>query len=596
MSIENKSRPVLLRQVKDVRRAVGCSLYVPSLGSIGMVDLPNQVLQERYPVRYGLYAHALSELRKNGSFDRQKSKQSIRRVSALNNLDRYISKRKESDMGPLKPKQMTVFEAIRDYLEQGGKDTTIKLPTGVGKTVLFSEIIEAMDVRTLILVPRTLLVHQTREELSRHAPAMKVGILCAESKDSYQKVTIATLDSFRNQVARGVIKPDHFDLIVIDEEDMAHGAKTSKIIAQQDRAIKLRFSATPRKDNHFLYKMTLAEARQEGLVAPYESWIAVIRDVNLDEVTITQNGDYNPAQLEHAVNVSACNASALKIYQDHFPGKKTFAFCSGVQHAMDFAALCNVNGHAAAVLSGKDTPKRQQEILAHFSRGEIQILCSADILIRGTNVPEAEVCLNLRPTLSPAIAEQRAGRVVRLDPHNPDKKPVIVDFFYAKTKRKVPIFFNQVAVGMEIGQTPQPQSGTAVHKNGVKQQVVEVANIKTDYELITDPSAVEEMIMHTVSEQQAVLNPPENWISTGRLAQLLGCRSKDIRAITKAAAQRVFRMTGSTEITVGREYVDPVSHRWTTFFPPQFIELFRLNVVANRERRRVEQLLHRGSK
>ena len=97
----------------------------------------------------------------------------------------------------------------------------------------------------------------------------------------------------------------------------------------------------------------------------------------------------------------------------------------------------------------KHKPQKQQKILDDFTTGKIQILCSADILIRGTNVPEAEICLNLRPTLSPAIAEQRAGRVVRIDPHNPRKKPVIVDFFFPQTRSKVPIFFKQVADGME---------------------------------------------------------------------------------------------------------------------------------------------------
>ncbi len=125
-------------------------------------------------------------------------------------------------------------------------------------------------------------------------------------------------------------------------------------------------------------------------------------------------------------------------------GQSAITYCSGVKHAESVAELYNEHGITAAVLSGDSTPTEREDILAKYESGEIKVLCNAKLLIEGFDQPRASVGLNLHPTLSAVDAEQRAGRVLRLDKNNPDKWAFIVDFI-DKNSQIAPITFAEIA-------------------------------------------------------------------------------------------------------------------------------------------------------
>jgi hypothetical protein len=120
-------------------------------------------------------------------------------------------------------------------------------------------------------------------------------------------------------------------------------------------------------------------------------------------------------------------------------GKQGFAFCVSIRHAETLASKLNdvLREHAhlhqsnivpAAVISGHLSGEEQTRLLEAFKRGEILILCGADILITGIDAPSVEILFNLRPTRSIVLAEQRLGRVTRLTPTNPGKIGLIFEY------------------------------------------------------------------------------------------------------------------------------------------------------------------------
>lgn len=103
--------------------------------------------------------------------------------------------------------------------------------------------------------------------------------------------------------------------------------------------------------------------------------------------------------------------------------------------------MFNENGIPADYVSGE---RQDREILERFSMGEIKVLCNAKLLIAGFNEQKASVCLNLKPTLSRVDAEQRGGRVLRLDKDNPEKHASIVDLV-DETHKNPPVTFAEIA-------------------------------------------------------------------------------------------------------------------------------------------------------
>ena len=99
-------------------------------------------------------------------------------LTILNSLNGYILEyEKEISEDPRHPIQQEVFRALRDFVEQGYKEGYVKLPTGTGKTVLFKRFAESIGVRSLIVVPKNILVEQTLGTLSGSTLANDVGVV-----------------------------------------------------------------------------------------------------------------------------------------------------------------------------------------------------------------------------------------------------------------------------------------------------------------------------------------------------------------------------------------------------------------------------------
>ncbi|MEJ7716320.1 MAG: helicase-related protein [Thermoleophilaceae bacterium] len=94
-------------------------------------------------------------------------------------------------------------------------------------------------------------------------------------------------------------------------------------------------------------------------------------------------------------------------------------------------------GHKGVAVSG-ETPKRElTRTLAAYERGEIDVLCNAQLLAEGWNSPRATVCMHLAPTASRRIYQQRVGRVTRRQPGK--EAGIVVDFVHPATTNDDPV-------------------------------------------------------------------------------------------------------------------------------------------------------------
>lgn len=450
--------------------------------------------------------------------------------SIVANLDSYIDRHRAGlDKKPLRGRQLTVFEAMRNFLKDRQTEGYVKLPSGVGKTVLFTKFIDATRLTTLIVTDRILSINQTGGKLETFAEGLDVGKIYSGAKNFGRKVTITTYDSLCINIENGSLKPKDFLLLVLDEFDRAKSPKRTKTIRQFTNSIKLGFSATV--PNHTflreIHKMTIKEAVQEGLISPFSVFIAQSA-VDLTNVSVDSAGEYSESQLEKAINIAKINQPAVELYKKMFAGQSTLVYCAGIDHASRLSNLFAKNGILAGFLSGKMSQKNQQEILSQFKNGEIKVLCSADLLTRAYDEPRASVCLNLRPTFSPILAEQRGGRVLRNDPSNPRKHAFLVDFLYEiRNPKRSPVSFAQVAESANITITKddgwEKNSWETARKKTIpfrKEEEIDGKEIEiSGLKIIIDA----EEVLRVAREREAQKEPEfKGWVNKLTIARMTG--------------------------------------------------------------------------
>lgn len=368
----------------------------------------------------------------------------------------------------LRPKQIEIVHSVADIIGSGERAAYLDLPTGIGKTVIFSQIVDAIQQdghrkKILIVTDSQDLVLQTKERFKQHAPNVPVGMYYEKVKQTEQPVIVTTYDSFPYFAKNHA---HEFDYVVFDE---AHKALSEARIVHRhkfDNAVWLALTATPAysKDkaleNHFAlaYKMSVREAVFNGLICQYRNIRVDSRYADLSKVKISPKGNYDKYSLEQEINIYSRNRSAVEFYQYAvdpytgipFLGKKGIANCAGIKHAYDFADLCQeliephmIGGKTPCVaIHGKSkaypemTPRFRKEILEAHRHNEIALLSQSDLLIHGHDDKEIELALNLAPSLSLVEVQQRAGRSLRIDENNPDKVATIADFIDEETDER----------------------------------------------------------------------------------------------------------------------------------------------------------------
>jgi superfamily II DNA or RNA helicase len=118
---------------------------------------------------------------------------------------------------------MECLDLIQSKAKEGLNRQMVVLPTGAGKTVIFSELIRRKSLKTLVIAHRIELLEQAEDKLLRVAPDIDVGIFSGDQKCHHKQVTIASIQSASN--ALDLLKAEGYQLLIIDEAHHA-AAKT----------------------------------------------------------------------------------------------------------------------------------------------------------------------------------------------------------------------------------------------------------------------------------------------------------------------------------------------------------------------------------
>lgn len=330
----------------------------------------------------------------------------------------------------LRPYQHDAVERIRQAYRQGHRSVLFVLPTGGGKTVVFSHIAEqaaGRGNRICVLVHRQELLRQASASLT--SLGVRHGLIAAgRSMDLSAPVQIASVQTLARRLRH--IPADYFQLLVIDEAHHSNAGTWAKVLAHCSTARVLGVTATPcRSDGRGLgehYQAmvmgpTPAELTEQGFLAaarvlapPGPSMIQVRKRM----------GDYDLAQAGQILQAGQALGDTLSHYRRYLDGQTAIAFCCSVAHAEAVAELFNRHGVAAASIDGTMDSSTREQLLGDLGAGRLKVLTSCQLIGEGVDVPSVAGCILLRPTQSVSLHLQMIGRCLR---PQPGKTAVILD-------------------------------------------------------------------------------------------------------------------------------------------------------------------------
>lgn len=328
----------------------------------------------------------------------------------------------------LRPYQKKAVAAVVSrYREKHQRRMLLYLPTGAGKTVIATYIIKALRTtkvfgKVLFVAHRREIIDQTARTIRRHLPGLKVQI--EQGKRTTGGESDIILASVQSLVRRKEnYDPKAYALIICDECHRALAPSWAEVIdyfhTQADRdTLLLGMTATPQRTDgksalevfgRTAFEISRPDLEDLGYLVPMR-YFTIRGKLNLDRVKLSA-GDFQVGALSRVMNTPANRALSLKAWMEQGGGKKTIAFCAGVDHASDLAADFSTMGFRAETIDGKS--KHRNEILKRFTNGDIQVLTNYGVLTEGFDDPGVECILMARPTTSPLVYTQCIGRGLR---------------------------------------------------------------------------------------------------------------------------------------------------------------------------------------
>ncbi|MDY0287338.1 MAG: DEAD/DEAH box helicase [Sphaerochaeta sp.] len=291
-------------------------------------------------------------------------------------------------------------------------------PTATGKSKIVEEdlvsyLTEHPSGRVLIVGPTVRIVQDWLCRLDK----LFVGSSITYGTTVAHQVLVGTYQLLWSLA--GKLESDAFAYIVIDEAHHAVSPVLRRSLQYFQPNFLIGLTATPdRLDRKRLedvfgtYRTTLdlRQAIDKKIVADVRSYRI---ETNLDLSEVRFNGrEYVNADLERTLRVDSRNHLIVSILKQYFSqGQKGIVFCVNVAHTKEMERLLLASGIEAQAVSGET--RNVETIIQHFRTGNLQFLCSCNLLNEGWDVPELEVLVMARPTISKVLYMQQLGRGLR---------------------------------------------------------------------------------------------------------------------------------------------------------------------------------------
>lgn len=345
----------------------------------------------------------------------------------------------------LRPYQHAVEQGVLNAWQSGKRRALAVMPTGAGKTVLFSKISHDYRGNVINIAHRQELVSQISLALARNGVAhriiapdsvrrtieqMHVGEFGRRYVDMNARAGVAGVDTLIR------VKPTDINAAWLKQvglwvTDEAHHVlvenKWGTACAMFPEAFGLGVTATPsRADGNGLgvhadgvfdvmvEGPSMRELIRMGYLTDYRV-VAVPSDIDYSRIPIGESGELVMAELRKAVHESKrITGDVVGEYLRRAKGKLGVTFAVDIEHATELAAAYRDAGVPAEVVSSKTPDALRAAILRRFRAREVLQLVNVDLFGEGFDLPAIEVVSMVRRTESLSLYMQQFGRALRL--------------------------------------------------------------------------------------------------------------------------------------------------------------------------------------
>lgn len=329
----------------------------------------------------------------------------------------------------LYPFQRTTVDSILSDLEKNGKNFNLlfQLPTGGGKTVIFSEIAKEFIKRTnekvLILTHRIELSVQTSKQLSAigvNNMVISSDVKAIKNQDEFE-CYIAMVETLNNRLHDNENFIEGIGLVIVDE---AHYNSFRKIFQFYEQVNILGVTATPLSSNRALplndnyNKLLVGESIKSLIEGGYLSEAETFTyDVNLHGLKIGSNGDFTVSSSDSVYGNYFMQEKLLFAYEEVAVGSKTLIFNSGIETSIRVEETFKKRGYKIRHLDSTFSDKDRKDVLEWFKITPDAILTSVGILTTGFDEPTVQTIILNRATRSLTLYHQMIGRGSRKLPN-----------------------------------------------------------------------------------------------------------------------------------------------------------------------------------
>lgn len=326
--------------------------------------------------------------------------------------------------------QNTMVAGIRDCFKKSFHAVLAVLPTGGGKTVVFTFIAQAMGLKrkkVIILVHRIELLRQTSSALSKFD--VEHGMINPQYTPKFDcNVQVASVQTIIRRLDYFAAASWKADAIIIDECHHANSKSWTTIVSHfktLNPSLKIiGVTATPIRGDGQGLGLQSGGIFEEMVVGPQvqdlinEGFLVKPRifgppeRLDLSGVK-TQMGDYKIDELSKLVDKPKIIGSAVEHYKELCPGTPAVVFCVRVDHAEHVAQEFRNAGFKFYAVDGSMDDSLRKKILGGLANGTVDGVCSCDLISEGTDIPAIGCAILLRPTKSKGLYLQQVGRALR---------------------------------------------------------------------------------------------------------------------------------------------------------------------------------------
>lgn len=344
----------------------------------------------------------------------------------------------------LRPYQQEAFEKVLAEWDGGVKKTLLVLPTGTGKTIVFSKIAEECvrrGKRVLIMAHRGELLEQAADKIYK-----STGLQCSVEKagetclGQWYRIIVGSVQTLMHERRLKKFKQDYFDAIIIDEAHHCVSDSYQRVLQHFNDSYVLGVTATPdRADlknlgsyfDSLAFEYTMPQAIKSGYLVPIKA-LTVPLKIDISMVGISA-GDFKVGEIGTALDPYLYQIADEMV--KYCMNRKTIVFLPLIATSKKFMGILNERGFVAAEVNGSSEDRA--EILQDFKDGKYDILCNSMLLTEGYDCPAVDCIIVLRPTKSRPLYAQMVGRGTRLSPENKKDHLLLIDFLWMTERHEL---------------------------------------------------------------------------------------------------------------------------------------------------------------